>query len=139
MTIRRQVRIPLHVRSRTDSAVQDGALSRETEHSLAQVYEVDPLRDPRWQTLVEQHPHASVYHTAGWLQALHHTYGYEPVAFTDSPPTSDLKKALLFCDIRSWLTGHRMVSLPFSDHCAPLCDGGTEFASLIGHLHATGR
>jgi lipid II:glycine glycyltransferase (peptidoglycan interpeptide bridge formation enzyme) len=28
----------------------------------------------------------------------------------------------VFCDIRSWLTGRRLVSLPFSDHCEPLVD-----------------
>ena len=120
-----------------DSPVQEGGLTRETGHGVARLYEVDPLRDRRWQSLVEQHPHASVYHTVGWLEALRRTYGYEPVAFTDSPPTADLKRALLFCGIRSWLTGRRIVSLPFSDYCAPLCDGGTEFGSLIGPLQAT--
>ena len=120
-----------------ESLVLEAGLTRETEHGVARVYELDPLRDSRWQSLVEQHPHASVYHTVGWLEALHCTYGYEPVAFTNSPPSSDLNKALLFCDIRSWLTGHRMVSLPFSDYCAPLCDGAAEFRSLMGALQAT--
>jgi GNAT acetyltransferase-like protein len=122
--------------SQQDSPVQEGGLSRETEHGLARVYEVDPLRDRRWRSLVEQHPHASVYHTVEWLELLHRTYGYQPVAFTNSPPTSDLNRALLFGDIRSWLTGHRRVSLPFSDYCEPLCDWGTEFEGLISHLKA---
>jgi len=95
-----------------------------------------PAADRRWWSLVEQHPHASVYHTVEWLEVLHRTYGYQPVAFTNSPPTSDLNRALLFCDIGSWLTGHRRVSLPFSDYCEPLCNWGTEFESLISHLKA---
>jgi CelD/BcsL family acetyltransferase involved in cellulose biosynthesis len=123
--------------SQQDSPVREGGLTRGIKHSLARVYEVDPLRDRRWQSLVEQHPHASVYHTVEWLRALHRTYKYEPVAFTDSPPTSDLKRAMLFCGIRSWLTGRRVVSLPFSDYCTPLCDGGSDFGSLIVPLQAT--
>jgi hypothetical protein len=123
--------------SQQDSPVREGGLSQETEHGLSRVYEVDPLRDRRWRSLVGQHPHASVYHTVEWLEALHRTYGYQPVAFTNSPPTADLNRALLFCGIRSWLTGHRMVSLPFSDYCAPLCNGDMEFGSLLGALRAT--
>jgi hypothetical protein len=123
--------------SQKDAPVQEAVLSRQIEPGLAHVYEIDPLRDRRWESLVHRHPHASVYYTVGWLETLRRTYGYEPVALTNCPPTGDLKSALLFCDIHSWTTGHRMVSLPFSDHCAPLCDCGTEFGSLIGHLQAT--
>ncbi len=47
----------------------------------------------------------------------------------------DLENGLLFCRIRSWVTGNRIVSLPFSDHCAPLCEPDEKFDSLICHLH----
>src|SRR6266851_1576568 len=89
-------------------------------------YQVDPMQDARWAELVERHPRASVFHTAGWLRALQRTYGYEPVAFTTSSPTDDLKNGMVFCCINSWLTGRRLVSLPFSDHCEPLCDSAED-------------
>ena len=38
-----------------------------------------PAADRRWWSLVEQHPHAAVCHTVEWLEALHRTYGYQPV------------------------------------------------------------
>jgi hypothetical protein len=63
-----------------------------------------------------------VFHTTGWLEALQRTYGYEPAALTTSPPAAELRNALVFCRIRSWMTGRRLVSLPFSDHCEPLID-----------------
>ena len=110
-------------------------LTKENKHALARVYEVDPLGDGRWQTLVERHPHASIFHHVGWLNALHITYGYAPVVFSTSPPTSDLENGMPFCHIRSWVTGHRIVSLPFSDHCAFLCEPDEKFESLIWHLH----
>jgi Acetyltransferase (GNAT) domain len=99
-------------------------------------YQLDPTLDPRWAELVEKHPKASVFHTVAWLQAIQRTYGYKPVAFTTSPPTGELKNGLVFCRINSWLTGHRLVSLPFSDHCEPLCDSAEDLNFLIHYLQA---
>ena len=99
-------------------------------------YQIDPILDPRWARLVENHPSASVFHTVPWLQALRTTYGYETVAFTTTPPTGELKNGVVFCRIRSWLTGCRLVSLPFSDHCEPLCDSAEEMNFLIRYLQA---
>ena len=99
------------------------------------VYKIDPLRDPRWQAFVERHPSASVFHSVAWLTALRRTYGYNPVVFTTSSPTDELRNGLLFCRVRSWLTGPRMVSLPFSDYCEPLCDSG-EFEFLVRYLQS---
>lgn len=97
-------------------------------------YQLDPIKDARWAELVERHPNASVFHTVGWLEALKRTYGYEPVAFTTSSPTGSLKNGLVFCHVRSWLTGSRLVSLPFSDHCEPLCDSREDLNFLVRYL-----
>src|SRR3989442_13267704 len=94
------------------------------------IYSLDPLRDPRWPEFVGRHPNASVFHTPGWLRALQRTYHYEPVAFTTSAPTEELRSSLLFCAVRSWLTGSRLVCLPFSDHCEPLGDRSEELNEL---------
>jgi lipid II:glycine glycyltransferase (peptidoglycan interpeptide bridge formation enzyme) len=99
------------------------------------IYQIDPITDVRWSEFVEGHPKASVFHTVGWLEALRRTYGYEPVVFTTSPPDSALKSCLLFCHIESWLTGHRLVSLPFSDHCDLLCDSADDLLAIVRHLH----
>jgi CelD/BcsL family acetyltransferase involved in cellulose biosynthesis len=94
------------------------------------VYSFDPLEDSRWTEFVARHPKASIFHTSGWLRALHRTYRFEPVAFTTSRPTDDLQNALVFAAVRSWLTGSRLVSLPFSDHCEPLVDSREELQAL---------
>jgi hypothetical protein len=86
------------------------------------VYEVNPLQDPRWLALLEQHPRASIFHHSSWIEALRRTYGYVPIVLTTSAPHQPLSNGVLFCHVNSWLTGHRMVSLPFSDHCEPLAD-----------------
>jgi CelD/BcsL family acetyltransferase involved in cellulose biosynthesis len=95
---------------------------------------INPLEDTRWDKLLARHPRASVFHTTGWLKALRQTYGYEPVAYTTSPPGSDLRNVVLFCRVRSWLTGPRLVSLPFSDHCEPLLDNAAALQNLVADL-----
>jgi hypothetical protein len=107
---------------------------RQNEEIGRTTYQFDPTHDPRWSDLVDRHPRASVFHTVPWLEALRQTYDYEPVAFTTSPPDSELKNGLVFCHIRSWLTGSRLVSLPFSDHCDPLCDSPEDLNALIRGL-----
>jgi hypothetical protein len=100
-------------------------------------YQLDPIQDPRWAALVEKHPKASVFHTVAWLRALRQTYGYVPLAFTTSPPSGRLENGIVFCRVNSWLTGRRLVSLPFSDHCEPLCDSLDEANFLFRYLQST--
>lgn len=100
---------------------------------------LDPLTDPRWPGFVEQHPAASVFHSRGWLRTLQTTYGYEPMAVTTSVPTERVTNALLFCVVRSWVTGDRVVSLPFSDHCDPLVDNIQQLRTLCAHLETLRR
>ena len=99
-----------------------------------QTRRIDPVRDPSWLALIERHPRASVFHTPEWLDALRRTYGYEPVVITTTPPGRELANGVVFCSVSSWLTGHRFVSLPFSDHCDPLVDEPRELCCILGAL-----
>ncbi len=96
------------------------------------VHTLDPLTDPRWPEFVARHPQSSVFHTREWLLSLQKTYGYKPVVFTTS--ADELSNGAVFCRVRSWLTGNRLVSLPFSDHCQPLASG-TDLQTILRHLH----
>jgi CelD/BcsL family acetyltransferase involved in cellulose biosynthesis len=103
----------------------------ETGERQKAVFGIDPLRDPRWQTFVEWHADSSAFHRAEWLRALQSCYGYIPQALTLTPPGSPLENALLFCEVRSSITGNRLVSLPFSDHCEPLVNHPEELGALL--------
>jgi CelD/BcsL family acetyltransferase involved in cellulose biosynthesis len=94
-----------------------------------QLYALDPTQDTRWESLVASHRSASVFHRRGWLEALARTYGYRPFALTVTPPGEPLAGGVVFCEVRSWITGSRLVSLPFADHCEPLVDAAA-FSSL---------
>jgi hypothetical protein len=98
------------------------------------VYTIDPIHDPRWAEFIGRHDSASVFHSVPWLEAIRRTYGYTPVVYTTSPPSSPLANGIVLCQIRSWLTGHRMVSVPFSDHCEPLLDTSSAAAEILEEL-----
>jgi hypothetical protein len=98
-------------------------------------YTFNPLEDERWREFVEGHARSTAFHTHGWIEALHRTYGFEPVVYSTSGPGVPLSNGIVLCRIRSSLTGRRMVSLPFSDHCDPLVDAHRDLVHLIDALY----
>jgi lipid II:glycine glycyltransferase (peptidoglycan interpeptide bridge formation enzyme) len=96
------------------------------------VYKFDPTTDSRWTSFLERHSDASIFHTKEWLRTLQQTYGYKPVAYSTSNG-NELANAVVFCQIESRLTGKRLVSLPFSDHCQPLASG-KDLRDILNHL-----
>jgi len=98
------------------------------------VHTLDPLSDERWRDFGWQHPQASIFHKPEWLEALRRSYGYRPLVYTTSPPGAPLTNGIVLCCIDSWITGTRMVSVPFSDHCQPLVDNSETLGTLLSAL-----
>ena len=98
------------------------------------IYSINPLSDTRWDQLVAQHPRASVFHRRGWLEALARTYGYQPLVLTRASAGEPLRDGMVFCRVSSWITGTRLVSLPFADHCEPLLDGPGDCLQFLDWL-----
>ena len=76
-------------------------LEKDRMKTPNKVYSIDPLEDPRWIPFLEGHPDASIFHTPAWLQALHRTYGYRPLALTTTPPKEELTNGVVFCRVNS--------------------------------------
>jgi len=93
-------------------------------------YKLDPLLDHRWDDFVAVHSGASVFHRSAWLKALASTYGYCPTVLTSAPPGEPLTDGMVFCEVKSWITGRRLVSLPFSDHTEPLLSDPSQVPEL---------
>jgi hypothetical protein len=92
---------------------------------------LNPLEDAEWDLRMAQYSESTVLHSAAWARVLHDAYGYQPcylAAGEQARPT-----VLPIMDVRSWLTGRRGVSLPFSDFCEPL---GGESGALQAALAA---
>lgn len=96
-----------------------------------QVSKINPLVDERWRHFVDHHPRSSIFHHVGWLGALQHTYGHKPYVLTTAQPGEPIKDGLVFAEVKSWLTGKRLVSFPFSDHCDILADSESGFEALL--------
>ena len=101
-----------------------------------QLHILDPTLDSRWDDLVGSHSRASVFHQSGWLKALAMTYGYRPLVLTSTPEGRPLSDGVVFAEVKSWITGSRLVSLPFADHCEPLLDGAGDLFDLSAWIGA---
>lgn len=104
--------------------------------NLGSLHMINPLSDTRWDDLVARHPKASAFHQRGWLEALALTYGYEPCVLTNAPAGQPLNDGLVLCGVSSWITGTRLVSLPFADHCEPLLNDADDSSEFMNYLRS---
>jgi|HubBroStandDraft_1064217.scaffolds.fasta_scaffold132709_1 CelD/BcsL family acetyltransferase involved in cellulose biosynthesis len=120
-----------------DSVLESDLLLSGRESRVAHC--IDPLADWRWEELVQRHPRASLFHSTAWLKALWLTYRYPAVAYVMSAAGQRLESGMAFCRVESWLTGRRLVSLPFSDHCEPLAESREDLDAISMAVEAEVR
>ncbi|UFS70901.1 GNAT family N-acetyltransferase [Geomonas sp. RF6] len=93
---------------------------------------IDPLTDPRWDAFVEQHPFGWITHLSAWKKTLEsafsHMHGYY-LALCESDGT--IRAALPLYSVESWLTGKRLVSIPFATLSDPLVTDPNDMARLF--------
>src|SRR5919198_660062 len=74
--------------------------------------------DHPWDECVLSHPKGSVYHHSAWIKVITSTYHYEPFLVASKDAKSGRTNGIApFLFIHSWLTGKRLVSLPFTSYC----------------------
>jgi len=80
---------------------------------------INPASYPEWNDVVLSTPDYSIFHSTEWANVIHSTYKYQPLYFVykDSEEINALIPSMI---VNSFITGKRVVSLPFSDYCAPL-------------------
>ena len=76
--------------------------------------------DERWISFVGSAARANIFHHPAWINLLAECYGYKPVILTLENENNAIQAGLPFIDVKSFLTGRRWVSLPFTDYCAVL-------------------
>lgn len=92
------------------------------------------LADVRWARFVESSPAATVFHHPAWTAVLTGTYGYHPVLVTLADDDGGIRAGAVFLDVRSRLTGRRMVSVPFTDHSPVLARDDTALREFTAAL-----
>ena len=99
---------------------------------------VNPIDFPDWDDLLASFPDYSFFHTSTWAGVLHESYGYEPLYIVPNGQNA-LPAALPLMEVRSFLTGTRGVSLPFTDHCEPVATRSSHLEGLIDFAIDCGR
>ncbi len=93
----------------------------------------------RWAALTVARPEATVFHHPAWVELLKTCYGYQPTLFAILDASGQTVAALPLMQIDSWLTGRRVVSLPFSDFCPPLTIDDASLGDLVEELQSWRR
>ena len=91
---------------------------------------INPITHPGWDELLLANEKYSFFHSAAWAKVLIDSYNYKPVYFTYIK-NKELLGLIPLMEIKSFLTGKRAVSLPFTDHCPLPFSKVTDFDNLI--------
>lgn len=99
---------------------------------MSRVIIIDPCKDERWDKFVENHPFGWVCHLSGWKKVLENSFphmkGYY-LALIDE--NGEIRAGLPIYEVRSWLTGNRLVSIPFATLSDPLVSTSAELNLLL--------
>lgn len=94
---------------------------------------LDPSVDSRWDRFVENHSLGWMTHLSGWKKVLEksfpHMKGFYLALLHEDHRT--LKAALPLFAVKSWLTGKRLISIPFATLCDPLISSHEELEDLL--------
>jgi CelD/BcsL family acetyltransferase involved in cellulose biosynthesis len=97
------------------------------------------VEDPRWLEFVQLHPRALIFHHPSWINLIAESYGFQKFVLAAIGEKGQLQGGLPVSEINSWLTGRRMVSLPFTDYCPPLVSEENVISALTEYLIAYSR
>ena len=93
---------------------------------------VNPVVDVgEWQAYVERHPDSSLFHLPQWKTVLDESFPHKPTYVFARDTGGHLCGLLPMAHIRSRLTGHRLVSLPFAHICGPMADTEATLFAMV--------
>jgi CelD/BcsL family acetyltransferase involved in cellulose biosynthesis len=97
---------------------------------------IHPVTDSRWADLADDAPNATAFHHPLWLRLIRNSYRYPISAVCVADADGQLLAGLPIATVSSWLTGRRLVSVPFSDICGPIMIASKYEAPLIAAVNA---
>jgi len=84
-----------------------------------------------WESYVVNHPSSTICHLPQWKEVLERSFHYKPFYLFARKQDGKLCGVLPLFQIKSWLTGNRLVSLPFSYICGPIANSEQVLVHLI--------
>jgi Acetyltransferase (GNAT) domain len=98
-----------------------------------------PFLESSLSRFVAQQATDCFYYDQVWLDLIARRYGCSIIPLTTLGSTGEVTGFLPLCSLRSVLTGHRLVALPFSDHCPLLAVDEASANRLIDEAIALAR
>lgn len=94
---------------------------------------INPIHFEGWDDQIVTLPGYSFFHSSAWAKVLSASYGYEPqyLVWLSGDRIAGL---IPMMDVKSRLTGHRGVSLPFTDFCDPIIDTIIPFSEIFKQI-----
>jgi hypothetical protein len=99
---------------------------------------LNPLEYPNWNALLLTNNQSTFFHTSEWARVLSESYNYKPLYFTVIE-NNKLTALMPLMAINSLLTGHRGVSLPFTDYCPPIIKDLNQFNEIFDQVIQYGK
>lgn len=99
---------------------------------------LNPLEVAGWDGMILDFPGCTPFHSAAWARLLTESYGYMP-QYVAVKTGARFLAVLPLMEIRSFLTGRRGVSLPFSDRCSILSHNSVHLGAIIDAAMSMGK
>jgi CelD/BcsL family acetyltransferase involved in cellulose biosynthesis len=90
--------------------------------------------DPAWLEFVEAQPSANAFHLPAWSEVLASTYGYPCFVLAQLGADGKIVAGLPLAHVRQPFGRHRLISLPFTDHCPLLAGPHGDVARFVDDL-----
>ena len=92
---------------------------------------VNPITDTRWDSFINNHDSATIFHTSAWAKVLQERYQSPPHYWILENEGGGIVAVAPFFKIKSIITGNRLLCLPSSEYCFPLSIKGVDITNLI--------
>jgi CelD/BcsL family acetyltransferase involved in cellulose biosynthesis len=95
-----------------------------------------------WNDYVRMHQKANIFHTLEWRHVLESSFGYRTMYLLCKDSKGRIGAVLPLAYVNSFLTGRRLVSIPFSQYCGPLWtddDALTYILSCLDNIRTATR
>lgn len=105
---------------------------------VSEIKIINPVNFTGWNDLILQINEYSIFHSSQWAKLLSNSYGYNPCYFVIEKERR-ISAAVPMMIINSFISGRRMVSLPYTDFCKPLLTENISFCFLFDEIVKFGK
>lgn len=99
---------------------------------------INPIEYHNWDQILFAVGKTTFFHTSAWARVLQESYRYKPLYFT-LIDNGKLSAIIPVMEIKSFYTGSRGVSLPFTDQCPPFVENEEAFTETFKEVINYGK